>query len=135
MIGAFRVLRACPNGTFAFAAMDYVASTEHVADGGVCAMFGVPVLAGGAGVIGIGAVSVCPAVVETDAVAGLVDRFGCFGGVGAGVVAVPSLGTGDGSEALFVGFRHVGIEVRPRFFCCRAGSPFLEGIGEDTAVF
>ena len=96
-------------------------------------MFGVPVLAGSAGVICIGAVAVGPAVVECEAVAVLVDRFGWFcGGI---VAAVPGLGTGDGSEALFVGVRHVGIEICPRFFCCRAGPPFLEGIGEDTAVF
>ena len=44
--------------------MDYVAATEHVTNGGVCAMFGVPVLAGGAGVVGIGAEAMGSAIVE-----------------------------------------------------------------------
>ena len=137
MVWAVRAIRACPNGMFAFAAMDDGASTEHVVDCGVGSMFGVSVLAGGAGVVGIGAKSMRPAVVEAEMVAGLVDRFVCVVGIVAvgGIVAVAGLGAGEGSKALIVGVGHVCGKVGPRFFCCRSCSPFLEGIGEDAAVF
>ena len=62
--GGFR-FRASPNGSFTFALVNDVAATHHVVNCGFFFMVGVSVLARGTGVVGIGAESMAPAVVES----------------------------------------------------------------------
>ena len=80
---------ASPDCSFAFAAVNDVASSHHVVHCGIVFVFGVFVFACGAGVVRIRAKSVRPTVVEEDVVSLLVNGFGLCGGIVAvsGLVA------------------------------------------------
>ena len=136
-------LGACPDCSFSLSAVDDVATTHHVVYRGFVLVVRMLVLACGAGVVGIGAKSMSPAVVEPECVAMLLNGLTAgvvVGGtcrfVGAcGIVGIAGLGTGKVAKAFFVGFCHVRNEVGPGFVSGGFGLPFLEGVREDSTLF
>ena len=87
-------------------------------------MVGGWVLAGGAGVVGVGGETVCPAIEESE---------GWFG-VGAGSIGgvISSLGGGGVAEALVIGSGEVGDEVRPGALEWWFFVPSFDGVGESS---
>jgi hypothetical protein len=141
-------------GDFGVAAMDCVATTEHVIDSGVVFVTWLLVATEGRSVLRVGAKAVAPAVGkcgETTSARGRTALGGSgsdgsgsdfgksrsWGRVGrlGGGAGESSSASGEAAEAVGVGSVEFGFEADDGAVCIRDFAPILEGVDEDSGVF